>query len=617
MLAYLATKKQFLTDAPSIQDLVRDEVRRKLHINVKPNEYSSWRNSLGNAMFHALNGSTIPDDAGVAIEYRVNGRNYRIDFMISGQSKLGKESLVIIELKQWTNVEFSDLAEHVRTFIGGGVRDQRHPSYQASSYASHLRDFNEYVYLNELSISACAYLHNCSDADVLNNSRYENELRKAPVFLSGDSQGLRALVSEHIEVGTGTALLERIDRGAIRPSRQLADSVGAMLKGKEEFVLLDDQKTVLERIVQATHKSQRGRKEVLIVNGGPGTGKSVIAINALARLTGEQGNARYVTPNAAPRAVIKSKLQSEMPNARIDELFSGSASYVGVKRDNYDLLLVDEAHRLKLRSQYVKGGENQIKEILNSSRTSVFFIDEAQKVTWKDIGEISEIERFASEMGANIQHLELISQFRCSGSDDYITWLDNTLGVGVPQETYFSTGRFDFRILDSPVELDRIIREKNQDNGKSRIVAGYCWEWISDRQPEVFDIEIPEFSYKARWNLRSHGPEWIANPKSIDEVGCIHTCQGLEVDYIGVIIGPDLALSGGQLTTDPSARAKSDRSLFGYKKELKNNPRGAAIKADELIRNTYRTLMSRGMKGCYVYFTDPDVAQYFRERIPN
>lgn len=618
MLAYLETKEQFLRDAPRIEDIVREEVSRRLNMQVGQAEYQSWRNSLGNAMFHAMNTDLIPDDAGIAIEYRLNGRRFRIDFMISGKSLVGKESLVIIELKQWTDVQYSDLADHVRTFVGGGLRDERHPSYQAWSYASHLESYNEYVYENDLEVHACAYLHNCKDASVISNSRYENELRRAPVFLNGEMDGLRSLISKNIVQGGGTELLERIDLAAIRPSQQLADAVGSMLKGKEEFVLLDEQKTVLEKILQATRKSLTGKKQVLIVNGGPGTGKSVISINALTRLTGERLNARYVTPNAAPRAVYQSKLKDFITGDAFRHLFTGSGAFTASGQDSFDALIVDESHRLKMKSGMFKNlGENQTREIIKSARTSVFFIDEAQKVTWSDVGEISMIEDYAIALSAEVQHLELFSQFRCGGSDDYMAWLDDTLGVHPMVDNYFSPTRFDFRIVDSPTELHKLIKDKNRANNKSRVVAGYCWDWISKHQPQLFDIDMPEFGFKGRWNLTSHGSEWILHPKSVEEIGCIHTCQGLEVDYVGVIVGPDLRVVDGRLTTNPLARAKTDKSLAGYIKESKVDPIAANLKADEIIRNTYRTLMSRGMKGCYVYFTDPTTADYFRNLMPN
>ncbi|MDP1852574.1 MAG: DUF2075 domain-containing protein [Candidatus Planktophila sp.] len=618
MLAYLATKDQFLLDAPTIEDKVKNEVKRKLGHSVGDAEYSSWRNSLGNAMYHAMNTTDIPGDAGVAVEYRVNGRAFRIDFMLSGKNSSGKESLVIIELKQWTDISFSELSEHVRTYLGGGLRDAPHPSYQAWSYLSHLKMYNEYIYDTGVSVAACAYLHNCEDPIVVNASRYEEKLRDVPVFIKGQGPELRSMISANIKEGTGTALLERIDAAVIRPSQQLADAVGSMLKGHEEFVLLDEQKTVLEKIVKASNDSLTGQKRVIVITGGPGTGKSVISINALARLTGQRLNARYVTPNAAPRAVFEAKLNKIFGKADIRSLFSGSGSFTETSAESFDTLIVDEAHRLKMKSGMFKNlGENQVKEIIESAHTSVFFIDEAQKVTWSDVGGILMIEEQAELAGALVERFELTSQFRCGGSDDYMAWLDETLGVGADTAHYFSRDKFDFQIFDSPVELHKTIKEKNKINNKSRVVAGYCWEWISKKKPNLSDITIDEFGYKATWNLTADGGAWIISPKSVEEVGCIHTCQGLEVDYIGVIIGRDLIAVDGVLRTDPSARAKSDKSMAGYKKEFKVDPIKAELKADEIIRNTYRTLMSRGMKGCYVYFVDPATAEHFKKLLPS
>jgi hypothetical protein len=616
VLAYIASKAQFLADGPVIEDKVRDAVFEKLNIHVGTSEYQSWKNSLGNAMSHVMHDSRIPDDAAVAIEYRLNGRKFRIDFLVAGKDDRGRDSVVIIELKQWTDIDFHDYPSHVLAFVGGGMRENRHPSYQAWSYASHLQQFNEFVYTNDVQVSACAYLHNCVSPIVVKDDRYSDDLDKAPVFIKGEHEGVQEMISASIKSGTGTEILRKIDDSPIRPSKQLADAVGSMLDGIEEFVLLDDQKTVLEAILSAATKATVETKQVLIVRGGPGTGKSVIAINALARATSCQMNARYVTPNAAPRTVFEAKLQGAISKGEIHDLFSGSASYTNTKSDSYELLIIDEAHRLKLRSQYAKGGVNQIKEIIEAARTAVFFIDEAQKIHWQDIGEVESIRKFAKSAGAEVTELELKSQFRCSGSDDYMVWLDNALGVQVDSESYFSPERFDFRVIDSPTELRNLIRERNEKQNRARIVAGYCWEWVSKKSRSTPDIVFPEFGFEAEWNLTSYGPAWIIQPDSLDEIGCIHTCQGLELDYVGVIIGPDLIFDGTHLATNPSARAKSDRSMHGYKKELKENPVAASTKADELIRNTYRTLMSRGMKGCYVYCTDLTTANYFKGLIP-
>lgn len=614
MLAYLATKAQFLHDAPTIEDLVADAVRRNLGIKVGQNEYQSWRNSLGNAMSHVMRDPAIPDDSVVAVEYRLNGRRFRIDFLVAGLDDSGNESLVIVELKQWTDVKHSVLKDHVRTFVGGAERDVPHPSYQAHSYASHLRQFNEYVYDNDVNVASCAYLHNCTHSDVINDQRFDEQMSHTPVFVKGEIDGVREMIRDRVTTGSDVGLLERIDSAPVRPSKQLADAAGSMLLGHEEFVLIDDQKTVLELIVAQATKAQVQKKQVLIIRGGPGTGKSVIAINALARLTSLRMNARYVTPNQAPREVFKEKLKGTR-GIDVGDLFSGSGSYTQPEPDQYDVLIVDEAHRLKLRHQYAKGGVNQIHEIMTAARTTVFFIDEAQKVTWKDIGEMDAIREFATEMGAELHEMELKSQFRCSGSDDYMVWLDTTLGLSDDEDSYFSQDRFDFRIVDSPVELKSLIDEKNAENGKSRVVAGYCWDWVSKNSPSKADLVLPEFGFEATWNLASHGQGWIIQPDSHEQVGCIHTCQGLELDYVGVIIGPDLVGREGALVTVPGARAKTDTSLHGYKKELKQDPAKATKKADEIIRNTYRTLMSRGMKGCYVWFVDAEAADVFRNRL--
>ena len=617
MLAYLATKAQFLDDAPQIEDRIAESVKRRLGFNATKSEYESWRNSLGNAMTHVMRSPMIPNDASVAIEYRLNGRKFRLDFVVAGKNKDGNESLVVIELKQWTQVEPSDLAEHVRTALGGGIRDVTHPSYQVWSYKSHLEQFNEYVYTNGVDVSACAYLHNCKDGTIISSSIYENALALAPVFLHGEHQKLQELIIANINSGADASLMERIDGAVIRPSKQLADAVGNMLLGQEEFVLIDEQKTAFESIMRSARTAQTGAKQVLIVKGGPGTGKSVISINALASLTKERLNARYVTANAAPRAVYQAKVKGLIKNDAVKHLFGGSGSYTEAAKDSFDVLIVDEAHRLKMKSGMFRNmGEDQTKEIINSSRLSVFFIDEAQKVTWSDVGEISRIKAHAAKLGAEVTMLELESQFRCSGSDDYMAWLDDALGIKSDSENYFSTDRFDFKIFDSPTALHDEIRLKNAVNNKSRMVAGYCWDWISKKTTSASDIRIPEYGYNAKWNLASHGSEWIINSNSVNEVGCIHTCQGLEVDFVGVIIGPDFKIAGGELVTDPSGRAKTDKSLNGYKGERKFNRLEADAKADEIIRNTYRTLMSRGMKGCYVYFTDPEVEKYFTDRLP-
>ena len=129
----------------------------------------------------------------------------------------------------------------------------------------------------------------------------------------------------------------------------------------------------------------------------------------------------------------------------------------------------------------------------------------------------------------------------------------------------------------------------------------------------MYDIVIPEHDFRMRWNLASDGSLWIISPESVSEAGCIHTCQGLELDYVGVIIGPDLIVRSGQIITDPSKRSKNDNSIKGHKKLMHENPERTAELLDSIIKNTYRTLMTRGMKGCYIYSQDFETREYFRQ----
>jgi DUF2075 family protein len=218
-------------------------------------------------------------------------------------------------------------------------------------------------------------------------------------------------------------------------------------------------------------------------------------------------------------------------------------------------------------------------------------------------------------MDAEVTYLFLESQFRCNGSDGYIEWLDQTLGISSSDAFYFPKEEYDFRIFDNPSDMYKTIREKNIPANKSRMLAGYCWNWVSKNDPAKFDISFPEFDFKAKWNLEARGSAWIIDPDSIEDIGCIHTSQGLELDYVGVIIGPDFEIHDGELVCNPDGRAATDVSLHGYKKEAKENPLAAKEKADRIIRNTYRTLMTRGMKGCYIYCTDKDVAEYFQRKL--
>lgn len=576
-------------------------------------EIDSWINSL-QYMDRVLNDDEIPHDTGVAIEYHLPQSNKRIDFILTGKDRNNRESAILIELKQWQQAQMTASDAIVITQFHHGACETLHPSYQAWSYKRLLEDFNQTVQEENIQLYPCAYLHNYEGDDVIANEFYSEHIRNAPLFLKKDALKLQRFIKDNVKYGDKNQIMYRIDHGKIKPSKNLADQLLSLLKGNEEFVLIDDQKVVFETAIRLTKKSSEKMKKVLIVEGGPGTGKSVVAINLLVALTERQHVAKYVTRNSAPRLVYEAKLTGAFKKSHISNMFSGSGSFYAAQPNSFDCLIVDEAHRLSEKSGLFSHlGENQIKEIIKASKLSVFFIDEDQKVTLKDIGDKEEIRRWAVKLKAEVTKLSLESQFRCNGSDGYLAWLDNTLQIRETANETMETRDYDFRIVDSPDELHELIRHKNKAKNKARMVAGYCWKWISKRNPLLKDIVLG--SYKATWNLNTDGQAWIIKPDSVSEVGCIHTCQGLEVDYIGVIVGPDLVVRNGTVITLPGERASTDKSISGWKGLVKKDPAKANTRLDAIIKNTYRTLMTRGQKGCYVYFVDEETRQFFADRI--
>lgn len=616
MIVYEATQQQFIhdNDNEEIEDLIQALYTAKTGKKVGQSEIASWKGSLG-YMARALRAPGMAPDSGVAIELHLPQSSKRIDFTLTGYGETGEKNAVLVELKQWSSSKLTGKDAIVVTALGKGLNETVHPSYQAWSYASLLEGFNEAVYAQDILLRPCAYLHNYTRDGVIDSPHYQGYIDKAPLFLKGkdELEQLRDFIRKYIHTGDNRAVLYELANGRIRPSKALADALTGLLKGNPEFVLIDDQKQVYEAALAAAKTASTEQKRVLIIEGGPGTGKTVLALNLLVQLTALGLVGKYVSKNAAPRRVYETKLVGTMTRTKFSHMFTGSGSFIDTEPDVFDVLVVDEAHRLNEKSGlYGNLGENQIKELIGASKCTVFFIDEAQRVTLGDIGSKEAIRKFATAAGAVVEEHSLASQFRCSGSDGYLAWLDNILEIRPTANQLLDSSDYDFRIFDSPQALHDAIESLNSSN-KARVVAGYCWPWLSKKDPTEDDIVIGD--YRRQWNLSQDGSLWIIADRSVDQVGCIHTCQGLEVDYIGVIIGPDLIVRNGRVVTSPDQRDKFDKSIRGYKKLSKGDPERAQRETDAIIKNTYRTLMTRGMKGCYIYCTDPETAAYFEQML--
>ena len=614
MIIYSATRREFNQDVLTnrIEQRILDAFSTKLGHSTSDSEIQSWKNSM-QYMNNVLTCGEIPDDAGVAIEYRIPQTSKRVDFILSGTDQSSRDSVVIVELKQWSKVEKTPKDAIVKTFLGRSQREVTYPSYQAWTYAALIQDFNVEIQEGDISLHPCAYLHNCVDPSVVKHSFYDEHTRKAPVFIQHDVELLANFLKKYVRRGDRSKILYRIERGKLRPSKNLADHLASLLQGNREFEMIDDQKIVYETALALAKQQESDVKQVLLVEGGPGTGKSVVAINLLVEYTRRGLLTHYVSRNAAPRAVYESKLSGMMTRTRITNLFKGSGAYINSQINAFDCLIVDEAHRLNEKSGIFRNlGENQIKEIIHAAKLSIFFLDQDQRVTLKDIGERAGIRRYAAQAGAHLTELKLESQFRCNGSDGYLSWVNSALQIEETANPTLAGIDYDFRVFDSPNKLREEIFRLNSENDKSRMVAGYCWDWKGKKHPDTKDMTIPEYGFEMRWNLDKDGSLWIITPGSVSEVGCIHTCQGLELDYVGVIIGKDLVVKNGRIVTDALKRSRQDSSVHGYRSMLKENPESAKAMADRIIKNTYRTLMTRGQKGCFLFCVDSETNEYFR-----
>lgn len=623
MIVYDGLKSDFMKSVEGglIAKEIEQNILDKLGRHTTANEFVSWENSMLR-MYMIMNDSEIPSDAGVAIEFNIPQTAKRVDFMISGYGSDEKPGMVIVELKQWQKmkkVEASDaVVELVETYTGNALRRVVHPSYQAWSYAKLISDYNSIVQDQDIQLAPCAFLHNYirKDNDPLDDKQYEIYMNVAPAFTRTQTKELKDFIKKRIKKGDNKKVLYLVDHGKIKPSKSLQNAIASMMMGNKEFTMIDEQRVVFEELLKLSEQCQKDhKKRTIICKGGPGTGKSVIAVQLLNELTQRDQYVQYVSKNQAPRQVYLHKMRGIRQLTGVENLFKGSQCYVEVGNNQMHTLIVDEAHRLEERSQYTKktGNENQVREIIHAATCSIFFIDESQRVTMSDIGSIDEIKKWADYEGSEVIEMELVSQFRCNGSNGYLAWIDDLLEIRDTANYNLDGLDYEVCLCDNPNDVRNIIIEKNRVSNRARVLAGYCWNWEKAKKndPSYHDIKIGEFEMS--WNL-GEGIYAISDT-SVNEAGCIHTSQGLEFDYVGVIMGDDIRYENGHVVTDFTKRASTDQSIKGLKKMYKENPDEALERADEIIKNTYRTLMTRGMKGCYIYCTDPGMREYIRKRL--
>lgn len=715
-IAYKATKAEFRKDV--ILNQFSDKVRAGVVSNHMGggsfSEIASWE-SNGPKIKDLLDLSEIPDDVIVSFEFQIPRRNNRIDCVLYGIGEDDNENVIHIELKQWNNKSVTELYDtgvfRVTAFVGGAYRTIPHPSQQVAGYQMHLMNYMDVFSETSTHLDGVAYCFNYRKnirPNALYAPHYQTILNQHRLYSGDEISELSEMLRIMLGKGQGLRIFNNVANSEIRASKSLLNCAANMLRGVTEFALQDDQitasKTIYAKIEEAKKKSG---KTVIIVKGGPGTGKTLIALDMLAQLAQNEDhpNMYYTTRSKALRESLKRQLSEvKLPDGNNGDASDLIINIFQLKPYNFsesqiDLLMVDEAHRVQKSSNYMGDKKHtqtylsQTMSLIYCSKVTVFFIDDKQGIKTDEIGyscdiietakkyrELindfygsdfykdiknserklekkkvemeklihvtpidekriaklsTDIDNYESDMikkdavnhvnstldtDIDIVELDLQSQFRCNGSDNYLRWLDKMLYL--PSDKIierFDSSEYEFGIFKSPHELyDKIVSLNVPDANPpqvSRICAGYCWDWsvkLEKNGDLAKDVKIGDFempwetnNVQARGIFRdmyaSSADTWAIEPAGINQVGCIFSMQGFELDYVGVILGPDIKYD-----------SENDClvGVTGKNHAVKNNDPKVYTR---LIRNSYRVLMSRGKKGCFIYCVNPDVAEFIEK----
>ena len=633
-IIYDNTQENFFRDVliNKFADNIQENFIKLNGMKAGKSEYNSWIDT-GKVIKNLIELSDLKNIY-VSFEYQVPYTQKRIDCLLFAKDKEGKGIIIHIEMKQWQTVEaLSADGNFVETYVGGDQRRVAHPSQQVQGYHNYLRGFIEIFEEQNIDLIGCAYCpnYNYKEGKGLFDEKYKKLIEKFPVYTKNDIEKLANRLKYLLSQEDGFDIFNKFMESPIKPSRKLLNSASNVIKKESDFNLLNGQIYARNVIVDKIKKAENNNdNSVIIVKGAPGTGKTVIALHILAEFAGHKEKKYNIFFGSRSKPLIeaiKYKMERGQKvgtvNARI--LFTNLNPFVPARtgENELDILIIDEAHRIGEKSNHrftpkeYRTDMPQIEQLVRCAKTSIFFIDDKQNIRGAEIGSTKLIKETAKMLDKTIEEVELTSQFRCNGSDNYLDWLEYVLGHTDKKQILKKEDKFDFKIIESPEELHEIIKEKASKKGISaRMVAGYCWPWstkLENNGALVKDVKIGNFEMPWETHEKIKPPEgyvrwyeWAYKPEGIKQVGCIYTTQGFEFDYIGVIVGPDLKYDQKNDCLISDIAGTKDPML----KRSKDN-------FDQYVKNIYRVLMSRGMKGCYVYFVDKEVEEYFKKNMVN
>jgi len=636
VIIYKSTAFEFDYDVRynKITQKLEDEFIRILGRKPSDSEKRSFSNSLSKMNEVLNNENLVNKNCGVLIEYQLPSSSMRLDFMITGKDKFMNSNAVIVELKQWEKVESSNTARQVYTYTGGAFREVNHPAVQVSGYKRYLEDYQSAFHRgtsNTIKLYACSYLHNyrLEKKDKLLDRKFRKYIEEAPVFARENVREIGKFIKANVEKGDGIELINQIEKSICQPSKKLIEHVNNIIDKKSEFILVDSQLVAFDRVMQIVKDKKLDGTDgryVVLVKGGPGTGKSVIGLNLLAKILSEEKDCVYLAANAS----FKNGMANKVDKNRAKVLFKHPYFYnkdLELSGESFQTAIIDEAHRISTTPPPMqKKLENTlVEEIISKTHLTVFFTDDNQMIRPNDIGSYTHVKETAEKLGCTLFEYELDAQFRCAGSEGYLNWLDDVLGI---RETANAGGwenldELEFCIVDDPNMMkDKMIEYQNM-GFNSRIVAGYAWPWSKELNADgslINDVKVYDedaLIFEMPWNPQSkykgkkkkgippNTVEWAVDANGVNQIGCIHTVQGLEFDYVGVIIGDEF-------------RYDSQKGCWVgdvdkcFDKKIGKNSKDDFVR---LAKNTYKTLLTRGIKGVYVYSVDKETQKYLKERL--
>ena len=599
-----------------------EQMAHATHRRPAPSEIRSWERSLPVLANDLIQAGL--DEVEVLVEQPLPLSSKRIDVVLAGRHPRTKQpSYVVVELKQWTRATPWE-GDPELVLVDGAGRDPRlHPVVQVRGYCEYLRDFTKALHDLDDPLAGAAYLHNATDPGAVADLADYPQTNDGRLFTGADrAEWLDFLRSRLDATTSGAPYADLLLNSATAPSKQLLAVAADEIQDRKQFVLIDEQRLAFDLVLHEVEKSRRGdHKSVVIVTGGPGSGKSVIALSLLGELARRGRTVLHATGSRSFTQTMRKVAGRRSP--RTQRLFKYFNDFMAAERNGLDVLILDEAHRIRETSvsrwtRKVQRDEArpQVDELIAAARVPVFLLDQHQVVRPGELGTVEDIDAHATSLGLNVHRIDLDMQFRCGGSEAYVTWVQQLLGLepGGPQP-WAGDPAFSVEVVASPQEMELVLRRKLDEGWSARMTAGYCWPW-SDPTPDgalVPDVAID--GWARPWNLRGErsvggappAALWASQPGGFEQVGCVYTAQGFEYDWNGVIIGPDLVWRGNAWVT---------RREHNKDPDFRNRTRVSDAEFDRLVRNVYKVLLTRGMVGTVICSTDPETNEYLHSLIP-